>query len=470
MANGMAWRFAEKWGCQLISFVVSIIIARIIDPDAYGIIALTNSFITILNVFIDSGLGNSLIQKKDADDLDFSTVFYTNVFICLLAYAILYFSAPFISSFYSSNELCLILRVYGIVLIFSSIKNVQQAYIAKNYLFKNFFYSSLLGTIGAGVIGVFLAVRGYGVWALVSSSLFDVAIDTLVMMFTIKWKPKPLFSFERLKGLFNYGWKLFVSSIIIKLYKKMYSFVIGKTYSSKDLAYYDKGQTVTGKITTSIEDVVESVLFPFLSNEQDNEKNVKNIARTTLKANFFIMTPILVGLASVSYSFIPLLLTEKWNPAIPFVQLYCISGIVMPLKIVNQNITKSQGRSDITLKLEIIKKVFGILVFILSIRYGVLAIGLSMVVSNYFDAIVSSLPNKQLVNYSFLEQVKDITPSFIISIIMGLCVYAMNYLKMSLILLLISQIFAGVIIYILLSIIFRIDVFYSLISFIRKGE
>ncbi len=262
ISSNMMWRLLERIGAQGVSFIVSIIIARLLDPSVYGSIALVMVFITILQVFVDSGLGNALIQKKDADDLDFSSVFYFNIFFCIVFYLGIFLCAPFIATFYSNNELIPVIRVLGFTVVISGVKNIIQAYISKTLQFKKFFWATISGTIGAAFIGVFLAAKGFGVWALVIQNLFNQTVDTIILWITVKWRPKRCFSFIRLKKLLSFGWKLLVAKLIDTFYNELRTLIIGKKYSTSDLAYYNKGQQFPRLVITNIDIAVESVLSP----------------------------------------------------------------------------------------------------------------------------------------------------------------------------------------------------------------
>ena len=267
--SNVVWHFAEKWGSQILSFLITIVISRKVEPSEYGHITIVNAFISLFSIFIDGGLGNSLIQKKDSDDLDFSTVFYTNLIVCTIIYSFLFVFAPYIAIFYNDYLLKNLIRVSGIVIIISALKNIQQAYVYKKMEFKNFFFSSLFGTLLGGIVGIIMAIKGYGAWALVFSNLTDVVFDTLIMWFTVKWKPIVAFSFDRLKKLFDFGSKMLFASIVDRVYNKAYHLGIGKFCPSSDLAFYEKGYSVTSKISDNTNLVVSSMLFPALSNYQD---------------------------------------------------------------------------------------------------------------------------------------------------------------------------------------------------------
>lgn len=285
--SNFIWRFAERCGAQVVQLIVSIVLARILAPEAYGTIALVLVFANILQVFVDSGLGNALIQKKDADDLDFSSVFYFNICWCFVLYAIIYFCAPLISDFYDDQSLTAIVRVLCLTVVISGLKNVQQAYVSRTMQFKKFFFATLLGTIMSAIIGILLASVGFGVWALVAQKLVNLFVDTLVLWITVKWRPKLMFSFQRLKGLLSYGWKLLVSSLLDAVYNDLRQIIIGKLYTESDLAYYNQGKQFPNLIVTNINISIDSVLFPVMSFEQDNKEQLKKMMRRVMKISTF---------------------------------------------------------------------------------------------------------------------------------------------------------------------------------------
>lgn len=466
--SNLIWRFAERSGAQLVSFIVSIVLARILMPEDYGTIALVAVFITIMQVFVDSGLGNALIQKKDADDIDFSTVFYTNIIFCIVLYIIIFFCAPLVAKFYNNESLIAITRVLGITILISGIKNVQQAYVSRNLIFKKFFFATLFGTLGAACVGIIMAINGFGVWALVTQQLFNLTVDTVVLWFTVKWRPKKLFSFKRLRELFSYGWKLLASSIIDTVYNNVRQLLIGKLYSSSDLAFYNKGKQIPELIVYNINSSIDSVLLPTMSKEQDNKEKVKNMTRRAIKTSVFIMAPLMMGLAFTSNNVIEILLTDKWAFSVPYLCIFCITFMFYPIHTANLNAIKAMGRSDLFLKLEIIKKIVGIVLLLITMRISVMAMALSLLVSGLLSQIINSWPNKKLLGYSYIAQLKDILPSIILAIIMGAVVYLVNFLNLSTILTLVLQVLIGAIIYILGAALLKIDSFKYILSMIKE--
>lgn len=472
--TNLIWRFAERCGAQGVAFVVSIVLARLLAPEAYGTIALVTVFTTILNVFVNSGLGNALIQKKDADDLDFSSVFYFNVAMCLVLYAGIFLAAPLIARFYNDETLTPVVRVLSLTLVISGVKNVQQAYVSRTMQFKKFFYSTLGGTIGAAFVGIFLAYRGYGVWALVAQQIFNATVDTAILWLTVKWRPKAAFSFTRLKGLLSYGWKLLASALLDTVYNDVRQLIIGKLYSTADLAYYNKGQQLPNLAVENINTSIDSVLLPTLSQAQDDPQRLKAMTRRAIQTSTYIMAPVMMGLAAVAEPLIRLLLTEKWLPCVPFLRIFCVTYMLYPVHTANLNAIKAMGRSDLTLKLEVIKKTMGLAFLLGSMWLGVLAMAYSLLITGVLSQIINAWPNRKLLDYGYWEQLKDILPGIALAVGMGLCVYALSFLGLPTAATLLLQVLLGVGIYVGGSVLLKLETYRYLLglirSFFRKGR
>lgn len=466
------WRFAERCGAQLVTFIVSIVLARILDPKDYGTIALVTVFTTILQVFVDSGLGTALIQKKDADDLDFSSVFYFNFIVCMVLYAGMFMAAPYIAVFYKDTTLTPVIRVISLTIVISGVKGIQQAYVSKNMLFKRFFFSTIGGTIFSAVLGIAMAYMGFGVWALVAQQLSNTAIDTLILWLTVKWRPKKMFSFERLKGLFSFGWKLLVSSLLDTAYNNLRNLIIGKLYSSSDLAFYNQGDKFPKVIVTNINTSIDSVLLPTMSVEQDNPERIKQMTRRAIKTSTYVMAPLMMGLAFCAEPVVRLILTDKWIPCIPFLRIFCITYMFWPVHTANLNAINAMGRSDWFLRLEIVKKIVGLIILLSTMWFGVMAMAYSLLLSSVLSQIINSWPNRKLLGYGYLEQVRDFAPGILLAVAMGICVYFVGYLPLPMIITLLIQIVLGAIIYIAASAILKLEEFEYLLgmvkSFIRK--
>lgn len=466
--KNLAWKFAERCGAQGVAFVVSIILARLLEPSDYGLIALVTVFTSILQVFIDNGLGSALIQKKDADDLDFSTVFYTNIILCIALYLVAYIIAPFIAEFYNENLLSPVLRVLSLTIIISALMNIQQAYVAKKLIFKKFFFSTLSGTICGAIIGICFAYKGYGVWALVAQQLTNVVINTFVLWFTVKWRPQLKFSFIRLKTLFSYGGKLLLSGLIATIYNDIRQLIIGKTYSADDLGYYNKGKQFPNLVVTNINASIDSVLLPVMAECQNDRNRVRALTRRSIKISSYIMWPFMFGLMAVGEELIIILLTEKWLPCVPFLYIFCFVNGMMPIHTANLNAIKAMGRSDLYLWTEVIKKCIGLTLIFISMNISVLAIAASSVVYTILASIINSFPNKKLLDYSYLDQLRDMLPSFLLAGCMFGVLYILPIMGLNIYLILLIKLIVGIVFYFAMSILLRFESFKYLMSILKR--
>ena len=463
------WRFAERCGAQFVTFIVSIVLARILMPEDYGQIALITVFTTIMQVFVDSGLGSALIQKKDADDLDFSSVFYFNLVVCLVLYGIMFVMSPIIASFYDDTSLTPIIRVISLTIVISGVKGIQQSYVSRNMLFKRFFFATLGGTVFSAFLGIGLAYAGFGVWAIVAQQLSNTAIDTLILWLTVKWRPKRMFSWERLKQLLSFGWKLLASALLDTVYNNLRSLVIGKLYSSADLAHYNQGKQFPYVIVTNINSSIDSVLLPTMSVAQDDSVRVKSMTRRAIKTSTYIMAPLMMGLAFCADPIVRVVLTDKWLPCVPFLRVFCITYMFYPIHTANLNAIKAMGRSDLFLKLEIIKKIVGVGLLLTTMWFGVMAMAYSLFISTLLSMIINSWPNRRLLNYAYLEQMKDILPGIALAVFMGCCVYLVGLLGLPSAVTLVIQVPLGAIIYIALSAVLHLESFEYLMGMIRPA-
>lgn len=466
--SNLIWRFAERCGAQFVAFIVSIVLARMLSPEVYGIVALITVFTTILQVFVDSGLGTALIQKKDADDLDFSTVFYANIVFCGILYLLLFWGSPLIAGFYNDASLIPLIRVLGLTIVVSGVKNIQQAYVSRNMMFKKFFFSTLGGTIVAAFAGITMAILGYGAWALVAQQVINVTIDTIILWLTVRWRPGKGFSVRRLKSLFSYGWKLLISSLLDIGYNNIRQLIIGKMYSSADLAYYNRGRQFPSFIVGNINSAIDSVLFPAMANVQDDRHNVKEITRKSIKVSVYVMAPLMLGLVFTADSIIELILTDKWITCVPYLRIFCITFIFWPIHTANLNAIKAMGRSDLFLKLEIMKKCVGIILLFSTMWFGTMAMAYSLLLSSVCSQIINSWPNRILLNYGYMEQIKDILPGIILSVGMGIVVWCVSLTGLPTLPLLFIQIVSGIMIYLVGSMLLKLDSFLYLKDILKS--
>lgn len=466
--SNLVWRFAERCGAQLVSFIVSIVLARILAPEDYGTIALVTVFTAILQVFVDSGLGTALIQKKDADEIDFSSVFYFNFVVCLILYLGMFAAAPFIADFYGDVTLVPVIRILSLTIVISGVKGIQQAYVSRNMLFKRFFFSTIGGTIFSAVLGIAMAYAGFGIWALVAQQLSNTFIDTLILWITVRWRPTKSFSWTRLKYLLSFGWKLLVSSLLDTAYNNLRNLIIGKMYSSSDLAFYNQGDKFPKVIVTNINASIDSVLLPTMSSAQDDKERVKQMTRRAIKTSTYVMAPLMMGLAFCAEPIVSLVLTDKWLPCVPFLRIFCITYMFWPVHTANLNAINAMGRSDWFLRLEITKKIMGMTILLSTMWFGVMAMAYSLLLSSVLSQIINSWPNRKLLGYGYLEQVRDFAPGILLAVIMGICVYFISFLHLPTIVTLLIQFIVGAAIYIGVSAILKLEEFEYLLGMVKS--
>ena len=465
------WKFAERGLAQVIGFVISLVLARLIDPSAYGTLALATVFISILNVFVDCGLGTALVQRKEADDLDFSTVFYVNLLMCLVIYGLVFFGAPLVSRFYENPALTPIVRASGLILPVSGLRSVQQAYVERTMQFKKFFLSTLLATVLSGVLGLVMAYKGYGVWALVAMNVANVAVGTIVLWITVKWRPRLQFSMERLKPLLSFGSKVLGSSIVITVYSNSRQLLVGKFYTTSDLAFYNKGNSLPNCIVPTLQSSITSVLLPTVSRYQDDLQRVRELTGKAISALSMILWPMMIGMAACAEVFVPLTMTEKWMPAVPYMQLFCVEAAIWPMSSIYVNSIRAIGKSGLDFKLQTGVRVTGILLLLLMIPYGPFAVALCAFLCTLIEYTVLAVANKKVLAYPIWQQLKNILPFAGMSLVMGAVVFLIGRLAMNRFLLLVLQILCGVIVYGVLILLFRRDMIQDFLKlFLKKKQ
>ena len=468
--SSLIWKFIEKFGAQLMQFVVSIVLARLLIPEDYGIIAITTVFLAIANVFVDSGFSSILIRKLDADDLDYSTVFYFTLGVSVVLSLLFFFIfAPLLSKLYDQPQLIPVLRALALVLIMSSYNSMQKTILSKKLLFRRLFLSTFSATCFSSAVGIALAYYGYGVWALVAQQLTSTGVSMIVMTFTVRWRPKLIFSFTRLKALYSLGWKFFTVSLINVTYDNLHSMVIGKKYDEAALAYWSKGRQFPGLIVDNINGTVGSVMYPVLSQKQDEPESLKRILRTNIKTVTYLIWPMMIGLIVCSDSVIRFLLGEKWIQSAYYMRMFCIYFSLIPIITIDQILFQVMGKGKLLLVTEIAKKLCGLSILVTTLFFGLKWIAIGLVLDSALAFIIATLPCKKLINYGILDIVKDVLPNLLVCGIMGVCVYSLSFIKIDYRLILFIQIFTGIMLYILLSWIFRLSSFKLIINYIKQG-
>lgn len=468
--SSLIWKFLERGGVQGVQFILTIVLARLVTPSDYGIISILLVFIQIANVFIQTGFNTALIQKKESDDTDFSTIFYLSLFVALIIYMILFFSAPLVSIFFNNQQYTPLLRVISITLFFGAINSIQSAFVSKKMMFRKFFFSSMGAVIGSGIVGIVMAYKGFGVWALVGQQLSKDLLTCIILWFTVEWRPRNLFSWKSIKELFGFGWKLLCSGILDTFFRNIYNIVIGKIYSSDKLGFFNRGQQFPQVIAINLEGAIQSVLLPALSSHNDRMDEVKNITRRAVSISSYVLMPCMFLLAAVAKPLVIILLTDKWLPCVPFFQISCITYAFWP--ICNSKLTSLNaiGKSDEYLKLTIIRIVFSIVVLIASIPFGIIALAFGQILVSFFTVLITLYPCKKYFNYSYKEQIKDVLSSFLVSCVIGILVFLINYISINNYLKIIIQCIVGIVLYLGCSICFKIDSFYYIKNLLIKNK
>ena len=411
--SGLFWKFGERILAQGISFAVSVVLSRLLLPDDYGVVAIVLIFINIANVFVISGFSTALVQNKDATDVDFSTNFYCSLGMSFVVYGVMFFASPQIAVFYEMPELVLIIRLFSLRIPLSAFSAIQHAYVERHMLFKRYFFSTLFGTVTSGVVGIALAYIGFGVWALIAQYFTNTIIDILVLLVTIEWKPKLMFSVQSAKNMMSYGSKILLADLSGTFFDQLRSLIIGKIYTSSDLAFYNKGNQLPNLITTNISASIMSVLFPAISNINDDNERVKILTRKSTKTMAYMIMPMLLGLACVSKPLTVILFTEKWLETVPYIQILSIACAVGMIGTVSLQTIKAVGKSDIVLKLEFIKKPVYVVLLIIGVIIGPLAVAMTMLIYNIFGSLVNAYQLSRVVKYSLGEQIIDLGSAFI---------------------------------------------------------
>ena len=427
VAKGAIWTLLEKLSTQAVQFVVGMVLARLLTPNDYGTVSLTAIFFAIAHVLVDGGFGGALIQKKDADALDFNSVFYLNLFMSALAYIALFFAAPWIARFYKTPELVSIVRVSAIAFIFNAVNAIQNAELTKKMLFHLSFRISLITTFTSAIFGVTLAFMGYGVWALVWSSLITGFVGVIARWLIIAWRPRLMFSWSRLKPLFSYGWKMAVSGLLNTFFNNLNGLVIGRLYSRADLAYVNKGRALPNMVMGEIDATIGRVSFPALVQFQGDKTRLRDAMRRMMMCSTFLVLPLMVLVAACAHSELRLLYGTQWTPAAPYMMLACFTFALHPFHTINLRGILALGRSDIFLKLEIVKKALVLAVVIGASRLGVLTwMAISAFALGPLSVIINSWPNRKLLDYPLRMQLMDVLPTILLCCVEGAVVIGIN--------------------------------------------
>lgn len=471
------WKFMERFIAQCVSLVVSIILARILDPTDYSVVSIVTIFFTFSNVFISGGFNAALIQKKDADEEDYASVLFISLSISIVLYILLFLAAPYIAGVYNQDVLVPVMRVMGLTLPVNAIKSIVCAYISSSLQFRKFFLATIGGTIFSAILGIWMALQGFGSWALVAQQMSNTIIDTIILISTTRIHIVFKVSFQRIQKLFQFGSRIFASSMLIALYNELNPLFIGIKYSASDLAFYSKGKTFPALITSTTNNTLSAVLFPVMSKVQDDKEALLRYTRRFIRMSSFILFPAMLGFFAISDNFIRVVLTEKWMPASPYIKIFCIANMFDTIHTGNCETIKGMGRSDIYLKMELIKKslYFATIGLFMLVTDSPVALALSAIVCTIIAIIVNSIPNIRLIGYSIKYQLADLLPNLSIAVIMCIVISLLSGLQVPAIAGLIIQIVVGITIYIMLAVLTHNENFHYMYGIImtklkRKGN
>ncbi|MEG1634398.1 MAG: lipopolysaccharide biosynthesis protein [Rikenellaceae bacterium] len=426
--SNVVWSAIERFSVQGIQYIISIIIARILSPSDYGLIAMIGVFIVVFQTFIDGGFGNALIQKKNRTEIDYSTVFFFNIVVAFALYFLLCLSAPYIAAFYNEPKLDIITRVIGLILIINSFGIVQQAKLTIALDFKRQAVAALIAVTISGFIGIIMAYHGYGVWALVWHTLLNNLLKVVLLSLFTKWRPMAVFSIESFKGLFSFGSKILLSSLLHTIYTNLYTLVIGKKFASTDLGYFNRASTLAQFPSTNFTNVIVRAIYPIQCKMQDDKQQLNSMFLVYLRMACYIIFPIMIGLCVLAEPLIKLLLTNKWLPAVPFFQILCIAYMWDPIMKMNHNILNVNGRSDFFLQAEVVKKIIAIIILLTTIPFGIMVMCIGLVAYAFADMIIIIHYTEKLTEITLLKQTKELLPIILLSFSMGAVIYLSTFI------------------------------------------
>lgn len=468
--KGVMWSSIDRFTTQGISFVFSMLIARMLLPSDYGVIGMLSIFMAVSQCFINSGFGTALVRKNDRTEEDFCTVFYFNIVVACICYALLFLASPYIARFYDLPLLESVTKVWGLNLIISSLAGIQDAQLTIAINFKSRAKISVITSLFTGLVGLWLAYRGYGVWALVFQTLSSNILRTILLWTIVRWMPKLIFSWQSFKELFSFGSKLLASGLLDTIYNNLYTLVIGKCFSASSLGVYSRADNLAQYPSSNITGVLQSVTFPVLSTIQNDEARLSNAYRRFLRLSAFVVFPLMVGLAAVADPFIRLVLTDKWEGAIYLLQILCFALMWYPIHAINLNLLQVKGRSDYFLKLEVIKKILGVAILCVSIPLGLVAMCYGRVFSSVVCLGINTYYTKKIIGYGFIKQMRDLLPILIHTLVMGTIVFVVVCCLPSLWLQLIVGTLVGVIYYIVGAYLMKFEELNELLRLLKRNK
>lgn len=472
VASSLLWKFLERCTAQLVTLVVGLVLARLLAPEDFGSLAILLVFVNLSVILTEAGFNSALIQKIDTDETDYGTVAVISIIIAVVLYLLLFLFSPFIATFYAYPDLDATMKVIALVLIPNAISSVFKAKVSREFQFRKLFYANLSSSILSGAVGVTLAICGFGLWALVSQQLLASLSICLVLFLQLKWWPQFKFSAKRAGKLFSFGWKIMASSVIDALLSDFRSLLVGKVFSTNTLGYYTQARQYPYAISNNVNTSIGSVMLPTMSNVQNDINHVKSITRRAIRTSTYLVFPVLLGFAAISDSFIYLFLTEKWAPSIVLIKIICVMFLFEPIITINSQARNSIGKSGIHLVIVIVGKIIDLclLLFTWLIFNSIEAIAIGQVLSSGFIAVLSGIVNSKLISYTFKEQMLDVLPNISLALLMALSVYLIKIFQLPLLLTLLIQVFMGIVVYTLLSLLFRNENFFYIRNYLTQRK
>lgn len=467
IVSGMKWKMIERLSIQVVNAITPIVLARLLAPSDFGAVAILTVFISLANTFVNNGLSGAIIQRQNADELDCSTVFFTQLGIALIAYAILFISAPFIADFYDNAELSIMLRIMSLSIPIGALSSMQMTVLKKNMEFNKSFAANVMAMAAYSIVGITAAYCGFGCWSLVLASIANQVFLFIGAAATVRWHPHFMFSLSRLKSLFGYSWKLFVGWMIGTLHQDLYSLVIGKRFSSAMLGFYNRAGSFPTIILKTVTEIVDGVMFPALSKVQDEKGKFVEMTKQLLSINAYILFPVFFGLAATSENIISILLTDKWLPSAPMMCIMCVTYSLNSLNNSNMQVFNSMGRSDIFMKFELIKRSISIALLLIVSLINIYAVLLVLTAMAVLSNLMNAYQNKKLFGISYREQFSNVIPYFLAAAVMAIAVFFAGRMISSRIVSLAVQLVSGIIIYGAISVVFKFKPFKELTSILR---
>lgn len=466
--KGIVWSSIERFSVQGIQFLVMIVMARLLTPKDYGLVGMVAIFIAVAQSLVDSGFSQALIRKQNRTETDNSTVFYFNIVVGILLYLVLFAIAPLVADFYDSPELTALMRVICLSVVFNSFVVVQRALLTVNIDFKTQAKASLTAAVVSGVIGIGMAYSGFSYWSIVAQQLVNLGLNTLLLWIFTRWRPRWIYSWGSFRELFTFGSKLMVSGLLDVVYRNMYLLVIGKVFTASSLGYYTRANQFAEFPSSNLTGIMQRVTYPVLCQIQDDDERLAQIYRRFLRLSAFLIFPLLVGLSAVAEPFVLLLLKEQWLFAATLLQIICFAMMWYPIHAINLNLLQVKGRSDLFLRLEIIKKAIAVLILCVTIPMGLIAMCVGQILSSLIALIINTNYTGKLIQVGFLRQMRDLLPTLLLSLSMWGVVYGITSCLSGIILQLIVGIIAGMVYYIALSALFHFPELKELYSIIHR--